>query len=87
MSKDNPATEKQVAFLIKMGVHPETASSLSQIDADISIKDLMKQPTIHQKAFLVRRGYPIDQVKMMSKQEATEIISQYFQQNLNVKTA
>lgn len=78
MTANNSATEKQIDLLIKLGVLPEIASSLSQIEADFAIKDLVNQPSIRQKAFLVRRGYPIDQVKAMSKQQAAEVISQYF---------
>jgi hypothetical protein len=73
MERD-PATEKQIDLLVRLGEKPEIASAFSRQEADVEIKVRLDQPTLHQKLFLIRRWVPIDVVEAMSKSEASQMI-------------
>jgi hypothetical protein len=74
MTPEAPATEKQVALLVRLGMKPEIASTLSKNEACIEIKARLDQPTIRQKIFLLRRGVPVALIEIMTKEEARQMI-------------
>lgn len=75
MEMNSPATERQVALLVRLGMKPEIASTLSKNEACIEIKVRLDQPTLRQKLFLIRHWVPCDVVEAMSKSEASQMIS------------
>lgn len=76
MDNLNPATEKQVSLLVKLGVQPEIASSYSRNQAIIEIQFRLEQPTVRQKVFLMRRGVLAENIEKLTKEEAGQWISQ-----------
>ena len=80
METVKPATAKQIAFLIQLGVELEIASSLNRSQAILAIKDRLMQPTVKQKLFLITHGVPAETIESMTKEEACQMIGEIIAQ-------
>ena len=85
MNNLNPATEKQVAFLIQLGFDSDIASTLTVSQARQAIHCKLNEVSVKQRHFLLKHGVPETTIATLSKAEAHSMIGAILEKKRNAR--